>query len=135
MNLSIRQTVFALGAISLVLVIFLAGTGFWSSSALNGMLRDNGVISTALRNQLEADMMHDALRADVLAAILATEQDESAEREQILSELATHAGMFRDRIAANEMLTLPAPIREALAATAAPLAAYIAEAEAIAAAM
>jgi hypothetical protein len=39
---------------------------------------DNAVTASALRNHLESDVMHDALRVDVLAALQATRQGQAA---------------------------------------------------------
>lgn len=130
-RLKITQKVALLGAAMLALMLVLAVTGFWSSSRLGDALEDNAVISGALRNQVEADMMHDALRADVLAALLAADGGEQGVRTEILADLADHAEMFRDRLRANEALPLPAEVRAALAEIGGPLADYIADAEAM----
>ncbi len=128
----IRQKVLTLGALTFGLVLAIAGTGFWSTGSLVGTMKEAGAISTALRNQLEADMMHDALRGDVLTALLAAEQGERAARDAVLAELGEHVERFRSRLAANTALPLPAAVAQALAEVDAPLAAYIEQAQSVA---
>jgi methyl-accepting chemotaxis protein len=87
--------------------------------------------SRILRNHIESDMMHDALRADVLSAMLAGSADELSQAEQDLQE---HAELFRGFIAENNSLAATAETKEALAAVGPSLQTYIAGAEAIVAA-
>ena len=49
--------------------------------------RDLKTISTALTNHLEADMMHDALRSDVLSATLAGIKKDESTGKDVLKEL------------------------------------------------
>jgi hypothetical protein len=49
-------------------VVAMGGTGLWYMTELVRRLDESAVVEHALRNHLEADMMHDALRGDVLAA-------------------------------------------------------------------
>ncbi len=53
-------------------------------------------VNTSLRASVEADMMHDAIRADVYAARLATD---AAGRQAALADLEEHAGTMQDRFA------------------------------------
>jgi len=86
--------------------------------------------SRALRNHLEGDMMHDALRADVLAALLA---ETPAEWEAVHTDLVEHSHHFREMIAANDQLA-PADTKQALQAVNTVLDTYIRNAEALVAA-
>jgi methyl-accepting chemotaxis protein len=84
----------------------------------------------ATRHQLEADMMHDAIRADVLTAFFVKEKDEK-ELAKAREDLAGHAKILRDAMTANKQTELPAEVKEAIVAAAAPLEEYVAEAEEI----
>ncbi|MGC4072668.1 MAG: methyl-accepting chemotaxis protein [Nibricoccus sp.] len=77
-------------------------------------------------------MMHDALRADVLAALLAAAKHDTASADEVASDLAEHEKIFRNSLAANNALPLSENIRSALTAAAKPLAAYLASASHIA---
>lgn len=68
--MNIRQRILASGAIGIVAVVLLGGVGFWGQLRLGKALTENELSVNALRNHMEGDMMHDALRADVLAAFV-----------------------------------------------------------------
>lgn len=48
------------------------GVGIWSASTLSENNADVARSAQILRNHMQADMMHDAMRADVLASMLAS---------------------------------------------------------------
>ncbi len=78
----------------------------------------------ALRNHLEADMMHDALRGDVLMA-----RTPGFTPAEVQEELRDHATRFRDLLAANRSLDVPKVLADAFAAVAPQAERYIASAE------
>ena len=68
--MKIRQKMVASGAISVLAAALLGGIGYWGQTQLAEALAENQLSVSALRNHLEGDMMHDALRADVLAELV-----------------------------------------------------------------
>lgn len=124
MRLTIRTRLVALVAIMLALMLVLGGTGWRGMSAAGTGLQNVVVTGKVLRNHLEGDMMHDALRADVLAALLAQSDDEKREAR---SQLQEHSQHFREMIAANNELAT-GDAREALSAVGPALDRYIASA-------
>ena len=88
-------------------------------------------MSSALLNHSQADMMHDALRADVLAALRAGAKNDAALMAQVRADLDDHEKLFRESMAANQSLTLDATITHELEAVHEPLDAYIRSARAL----
>src|SRR5690349_3051812 len=127
--LTLRRKFFLVGSATVILTLVGSGSGLWGARTLLAQMDRSVVTGTALRNQVEADMMHDALRSDVLAAIVATETGATGQRQEIERELAKHVQTFRDRLAQNAALPLPAAVRQAQAKLEKPLAAYMASAE------
>ncbi len=80
----------------------------------------------ALSNHKDADMMHDALRGDVLAALLAPDEAALKEAHDDLSE---HAARFRELLTANLGLPLGDAARRALVDAQPIMEQYIANAE------
>jgi methyl-accepting chemotaxis protein len=72
------------------------------------------VTLTALKNHLEADMMHDALRADVLGALRAGQGDDMAARDAVKADLKEHADWFREVVDNNRQLPLNTEVKTAL---------------------
>jgi methyl-accepting chemotaxis protein len=122
----VARKVAALAAVGVLGSIALVGVAQRSLADVDSRLAAEVRTSEALRNHLEGDMMHDALRADVLAALGARTD---AERKAVQSDVVDHAQTFRDRIATNKKLDLPPAVRDALATIDQPLNAYIASAQ------
>ncbi|MGO8411490.1 methyl-accepting chemotaxis protein, partial [Rhizobium ruizarguesonis] len=51
-----------------------------------------------LRNHMQADMMHDAMRADVLASMLASNPAEGIDPAAVKADLVEHDASFREMI-------------------------------------
>ncbi len=128
--MTIRQKMIACGVISVLAASFLGGIGFWGQTRLASALGENQLSISALRNHLEGDMMHDALRADVLAAFYIDRAD-SAAVEQVRNDLREHSEWFTRTLNDNAKLPLNADIREAIGQSQPALAAYIQQAERI----
>ena len=124
MNLSVNQKVGSLVLLASATMLAFAGVVLYEFEQNVKNERDLETISTALTNHLEADMMHDALRSDVLSATLAgIKKDESAGKE-VLKELDNHIGIFRTAIEKSEKLDLDDSTKAALASVDQPLNEY-----------
>ena len=121
-NLSVRTRLLGLGGAALVMATLLGATGLWCISRAAAGAHEVARSGEALRHHLEGDMMHDALRGDVLGAFLA--QDDAA-REAIGSDLIEHSERFREAVAANRALGLANELERALASVGPALEAYV----------
>ncbi|MHA5963763.1 methyl-accepting chemotaxis protein [Pseudomonas aeruginosa] len=128
--MNIRQRILASGAIGIVAVVLLGGVGFWGQLRLGKALSENELSVNALRNHMEGDMMHDALRADVLAAFVVQPGDGAA-AEQVRQDLQEHSQWFRKVVEQNQGLPLNDAIHQALVELRPDLEAYIGAAESI----
>jgi methyl-accepting chemotaxis protein len=126
MTFTIKTRLLALTSLTLAMMLVLGATSYRSlSSAGNGMsqLLGSGDI---LRNHMEADMMHDALRADVLAVLLAGNEAEIREAHASSTE---HIGHFRQMIQENRLKASTDDVRSALDQVGPPLEEYIQKGE------
>ena len=69
MNTSLIKKLSVITVAALALLAFVGGVASWQFNLVVANQQQMIVITSALRNQMEADMMHDALRADVFAAL------------------------------------------------------------------
>ena len=125
-NLSIALR---LKGLSLLGIVLLAAAGLTAFQTMTGLSHDLGAVtatSQALRNHLEGDMMHDAIRGDVFGAIGRLSSRSDAERE-----LQAHAAWFRESVKKNQAISLNPEIQSLLQASAVKLEAYLAAAEEI----
>jgi methyl-accepting chemotaxis protein len=110
MTLTIRNKLRLLIGLATALVLA-SGVVLWQcvsvSSHAVGLL---SLSNSAMRNQMEGDMSHDAIYGDVLASIVATSPQQVAEARAAFDE---HAKRFSDRLAANVAGNLPQEIRDA----------------------
>jgi methyl-accepting chemotaxis protein len=108
-RLSIKGRLLAsnLGAIAFVTLV--GGIGYFAVTRLTAAMdaiTNNGAM---MKDQMAADQTHDALRADVLAALLAGADASDAERQEARRDTAEHIAQFRKLMAAiDKEVTDPA---------------------------
>ncbi len=129
MKLSVWGRVSLLAAVGLLMVAGVAIIGARGIASMDDRSREVGVQEQVLRNHLDADMMHDALRGDVLTLLRARTPEE---HRVAADSLAAHADQFRQNLEQNNRLAPTAEIAQALADVRPPLDAYIDEAHAVA---
>ncbi|HZW12593.1 MAG TPA: methyl-accepting chemotaxis protein [Noviherbaspirillum sp.] len=131
MHLTIRKKLFISNAIALAFSGLLAASGYLAITHLDSAMDEISVNGAALKNQMQADMAHDALRSDVLAAFLASERKDAKEQDEINKAVARHAADFRDSIAALDAAELNSGIKTELEKLQPALTAYLASTESI----
>ncbi len=89
-------------------------------------------INSMTRNQMEADMMHDALRGEVLALVLASGKGDLEGLKAAKAGIVDTSQTFRDALAANEKLNLSPVTKKSLADVKPLLDSYLGSAEAMA---
>ncbi|PWR25920.1 methyl-accepting chemotaxis protein [Zavarzinia aquatilis] len=125
--MSIKLKLVLLTAAAIAIVLGCGVVGILSTTRLGNTLTDTALVSRAQYNFMISDMMHDALRADVLSAFM-----DKADGDAVRADLADHATTFRNALAANRALPLPPAIVEALTKVSPALEAYITQANTIA---
>lgn len=121
---SLNRAALAASGSLLAIVGVCGGVGMWSSTTLSGALKDSERTSELLRSHLAADMMHDAIRGDVLSALLSRDPGAGLSLEDARTELAAHLEEFNANIGRELELASTPGEREALEALQAPLRAY-----------
>ncbi len=132
MNLNtINRKTMAAGAAVLTLAATTAGAGLWAAAHLSQALTSAMQSAEVLRTHMDADMMHDALRADVLAALRAGAGQAGSTMKEVDADVADHVKTFKDDIAHSKALAADDASKKALAAVEAPLGTYIEGAQSI----
>ncbi|MBY5520194.1 methyl-accepting chemotaxis protein [Rhizobium leguminosarum] len=104
------------------------GVGIWSASILSENNAEVARTAQILRNHMQADMMHDALRSDALASLLASNPAAGIDVDTVKADLAEHEASFREMLNANKALAADDKTKTILAGVEPPLLAYIASA-------
>ena len=108
-----------------------AGAGIWGSTTLTNNVDTVARTAEILRNHMQADMMHDALRADVLSALMARNAQGEISTADVTSDLKEHVESFRKAINDNKALVTDPEIQAVLKNLDTPLRGYIDNASAI----
>ncbi len=123
--MKIKHKLFALLALALLgfgVVVWSARSGFERTEEANAVL---GATTETLRAHMEADMMHDALRADVLESLAAGKARDAERSKGAVSDVADHAKTLRDAVAKVRDGHADSTITMALAEVTGPLEAYV----------
>jgi methyl-accepting chemotaxis protein len=128
---TIQRKLFGFGLLGLAFVLVVGATGYGAASRLAGAAEQILYNGAALKYQMQADQAHDALRSDVLAALLATGTSYGGDQKAIKADLQQHANQFRESLGSLDRLTLDAATREALAKVLPALTAYVANASSV----
>ena len=96
------------------LVIVVAFAGLQAAWHMRGALAETTVTASAIRAQLEADMMHDALRADAYRALAVGGRDPEV-AASIRADLKEHSDHLREQVDQLARLDLPSQLKTSLA--------------------
>jgi methyl-accepting chemotaxis protein len=121
---SIQRRLQLFSSMALALMFAIAGAAWWSIDNLAKATGNITMVGSALKSQQEADMMHDAIRGDVLALMLAAAKSDLAAVKAAQNDEVAHVAKFRAALQAANALPLDAKLREALVAVAPALEAY-----------
>src|SRR5689334_4846000 len=108
-QLTIARKLTGLALLALLFVIAVGATGYIATSRQEASAAQMLQAETALKSQMEADMAHDALRADVLAALVAGQDAKGDVIQGIRTDLHEHATQFEEGLKRLEGLDLDAP--------------------------
>ncbi|MCX6612804.1 MAG: hypothetical protein NTW74_18375 [Acidobacteria bacterium] len=111
--MTIRQKLLIFGAASFLPLLLTTSMSFFALSEVDPEKSAMMATASALANQIRADMMHDALRADVHAASLATS---SSDWSALDSDLETHVATIEKMFDKNLQLPLADDIHASMLA-------------------
>ncbi len=124
---NISKQLLTIGFLGLAFTAIIGGLGLAQIQNLSSASERVQIMGQALGNHLECDMMHDALRSDVLAARVATTDEE---RDTVRADLKEHSEWFRATLEKNRALPLSPTIKSALASAEPALDSYLRSAQA-----
>ncbi|MEJ5989093.1 methyl-accepting chemotaxis protein [Ramlibacter sp. PS3R-8] len=125
-RMTIARKLIAFSGLALSFVLAVGLTGYLAVESLTAATQQVLSDGVAMRNQMTADMAHDALRADVLAAMELGMRDEPDKQKAIKADLAAHTDRFEKSIQQLELADLDEDIRASLRDLRPDLEAYLA---------
>jgi methyl-accepting chemotaxis protein len=130
-RMNIRGRMLTMGAVALAFVVALGAVGHGAVDRLSATRDSITAAMDALKAQGSADMMHDALRGDVLRALLAGGRGERGVEAEVRQDLAEHTATLQAALKELQAAELATAARDAVAAARPPLDAYVAAAAAV----
>lgn len=112
MKMTLKSKFTALGMVSVLLVLAYITISLWSGNQKREQIGAMRTIANITQRHMESDMMHDAMRSDVLTAVLAIEKGNRRELEEANNTLKEHYDTFVDNLSQNKTENLPENIRE-----------------------
>jgi methyl-accepting chemotaxis protein len=103
MTLTIRKKLYGFALIFIGCGLAIALAARWGLNRTDAAMDAAAIAAEAQRNEMNADMMHDALRADVFAALLA-DKSKADELKQVQDDVAEHAKGIRTYMTENHKL-------------------------------
>lgn len=114
-NLSVQARSAVISSAFVGCVVVLGGAGIWGLTALEDVVKRTAQAGSALAGQVESDMMHDAMRADVLLARQYYLEGKAAEHAtEVYDDVKEHSERFVRLVEDNMKLGLPADIQSVL---------------------
>ncbi len=102
MYLSLKQKFLGLSAVMAVCSITVLINIDAGTKKLSGEIESAAVINQITHNFMEGDMMHDAIRGDVILSLWAAQNNQAALLKEAQDGLKEHAATFREMIEANK---------------------------------
>ncbi len=131
--MKIKTQLILFGVVGAGLILSVGGASLYSKHQMDRALDVSAMYATAIRSQVEADMMHDALRGDVLEVLLAGIRADRQGVKAAQGLLAEHAENLKGRLLELSTLALHGELQRHLNAIRGPLDDYVRSANEIAA--
>ncbi|VVT09198.1 Chemotaxis protein [Sphingomonas aurantiaca] len=127
--MSLNRAIRISGAVLFGLMLLCGATGIAAAWMQAAALNRQTAAAALFANHEAADMMHDAIRSDVLASFQATEPGSALKSTDILNDFRGHLVELRKGIAADSAYTGDASVAAVTSKLAAPMEAYVQSAE------
>ena len=105
-KITVRGRLILLGVVSVLMLLVVGGVGVYATATLSDALDTSFINLQASSNEGMADMMHDALRADVLQALRGAQRADAELSKAAVEDAKKHAEEFAKMWQANEALPL-----------------------------
>ena len=122
--MKLRQQVIGLGVVGVLMAGLVGGIGLYVSGRLTDAIEQSVAMGSALKSSQEADMMHDAVRADVLFALLGAHNRDAAQIAEARQGLKEHAKTFQEALTNLQRLPLSEEVKTIVARTLPQVATY-----------
>ena len=115
--MKLKHQIVALGLVGIVASALVGGIGLLQTDHLANAIAESEIMSNALRSSQDADMMHDAIRGDVLLLVQGASTQNADQMAEASKGLQAHAKAFEEAIQELEDKPLPPDVKTLLQTT------------------
>ena len=115
--MKLRLQILGLGLAGLLIALLVGGIGLVNSTRLASDFQQSVSMGVALQNSQEADMMHDAVRGDVLLALMGTTSKDAKQIDEAQKDLVTHTEKFSKALQVLEDLPISPEVKDVVLKT------------------
>ncbi|MDO8699266.1 MAG: methyl-accepting chemotaxis protein [Rhodoferax sp.] len=115
--MKLRNQILSLGLAGVLMAALVGGIGLINANRLAGAIEDSTSTGLALQSSQEADMMHDAIRGDVLLALLGAINKDAAQIAEAQKGLELHRVTFSKSLNLLQTLPISPEVKAAVANT------------------
>ena len=115
--MKLRNQIISLGLVGVLMAGLVGGIGLFNAYRLADAIDDATGMGAALQSSQEADMMHDAIRGDVLLALLGAVNKDAAQLSEAQKGLQEHTDTFNKAMAALQAGQITPQIKTIVGAT------------------
>ena len=123
--MKLRSQIVGLGLVGVLMTALVGGVGLINAARLSAAFEESIAMNLALSKSQEADMMHDAIRGDVLRSLFSAQKNDNAGLAEATKDLNEHADNFSKNIAEMQALPISDAVKTISAKTAPLVKAYI----------
>ena len=105
--MKLKTQILALGLTGVAISVLVGAIGFFNASKAASDIEDAIHASGTLQASQEADMMHDALRADVLLALVGSTNKDNSQLKEAQEGLTVHTETFLKNLAILSCTAMP----------------------------
>jgi methyl-accepting chemotaxis protein len=127
--MKLKHQIIGLGLVGILASAAIGGIGLMQTIKLSGTMDESNVMSGALQVSQDADMMHDAIRGDVLLMAQGTHTKNTEQITEASKDLEEHAQNFTKALDELEAQPLPAEVKAVVRDTKPMVTAYVAAAK------
>lgn len=114
MSISIKAKFTVISAIAVVSILFAAFTNYTTLQKIKIDAEKANIASQFLQNHMDGDMMHDAMRADVLKATMGVKTQNLDMIKEAADEVKEHGDRFLANLEKNLTLDIPEDLKKLL---------------------
>jgi methyl-accepting chemotaxis protein len=115
--MKLKYQIIGLGLVGILASALVGGIGWLQTNRLSAAIDESEAMSSALQSSQEADMMHDAIRGDVLLLVQGATTQNANQIAEASKDLEDHAKTFNEALQRLEEKPLPAEVKSLLQIT------------------